>query len=74
MKLLLDNNLSFKLVRHLQIHFPQSNHIRNNVGVDANDETIWNYAKQNDFIILTKDNDFELFADPTVADCILKIG
>ena len=59
MKLLLDNNLSFKLVQPLQNSFPGSQHIREALSIHADDLTIWNHAKTNGFIILTKDNDFD---------------
>ena len=59
MKFLIDNNLSYKLVEPLQSFFPLTTHIRTPLGIDVDDFTIWNYAKQKDFIILTKDNDFD---------------
>lgn len=59
MKLLLDNNLSFKIVKHLQTDFSGSDHIRNVLATTADDLAIWEYAKRNGFVILTKDNDFD---------------
>ena len=59
MKFLIDNNLSFKLVQPLQNYFPESSHIRNELSIDADDLSIWNFARDNGFIILTKDNDFD---------------
>ena len=59
MKLLIDNNLSFKLVEPLKVHFPGTEHINQQLGVAADDITIWDYAKENGFIILTKDNDYD---------------
>ncbi|MBD0366142.1 MAG: DUF5615 family PIN-like protein [Flavisolibacter sp.] len=59
MKFLLDNNPSFKLVQPLQSSFPGTAHVRTALTVMADDNTIWNYAKANEFIILTKDNDFD---------------
>ena len=59
MKFLIDNNLSFKLVEPLQHYFPESSHIRNKLSIDSDDLTIWNFARDNGFIILTKDNDFD---------------
>lgn len=59
MKLLIDNNLSFKLVLTLSRHFPDSMHIRETLGVLAEDYAIWQFAKENRFVILTKDNDFD---------------
>jgi predicted nuclease of predicted toxin-antitoxin system len=59
LKLLVDNNLSYKLVPAIQNQFPESKHVRDTVGADAYDLVVWSYAKTNDFIILTKDNDFD---------------
>ena len=59
MKLLVDNNLSFKLVQPLQDHFSGTEHVRDALSVSSDDNNIWNYAKSNDFTILTKDNDFD---------------
>jgi predicted nuclease of predicted toxin-antitoxin system len=59
MKFLIDNNLSFKLVQPLQDLFPGTAHVRDSLSVNTDDLTIWNFAKQNDFVVLTKDNDFD---------------
>lgn len=59
MKLLIDNNLSFKLVQPLQTFFNGSQHIKTALSVSADDISIWNYTKEKDFTLLTKDNDFD---------------
>ncbi len=59
MKFLIDNNLSFKLVKPIQSFFPESSHVRDSPGVDTDDSAIWNFAIKNKFAILTKDNDFD---------------
>jgi predicted nuclease of predicted toxin-antitoxin system len=59
MKLLLDNNLSHKLCLPLREYFLDIDHVRNLMSPDADDIDIWNYATENGFHILTKDNDFE---------------
>jgi predicted nuclease of predicted toxin-antitoxin system len=57
-KLLFDQNLSHKLVRHLADLFPDSVHVRN-VGLKAaGDPLVWGYAKNNDLMIVSKDSDF----------------
>jgi predicted nuclease of predicted toxin-antitoxin system len=57
-KLLFDHNLSFKLVDRLSDLYPDSDHVYK-VGLDKVDDTdIWEYARANDFIIVTKDADF----------------
>ena len=58
MKLLIDNNLSYKLCAPLQIYFPGTDHVRNLLTVVADDISIWNFARENGYDILTKDNDF----------------
>lgn len=59
MKLLLDENLSRRLVPFLQNEFPGSTQVTL-VGLEqADDQTIWRYAKENEFIIVTRDADFE---------------
>ena len=57
MKLLFDENLSPVLPRLLTDLFPNSVHVRN-VGMKATDDPIvWNYAKDNNCIIVSKDVD-----------------
>jgi predicted nuclease of predicted toxin-antitoxin system len=59
MKLLLDENLSRRLVPFLQNEFPGSTQVIL-VGLErADDRTIWEYAKTNGYVIVTRDADFE---------------
>src|SRR3989344_3779036 len=58
MKLLLDQNISFKLLRDLAPLFPESNHVRLLGFEHENDELIWDYAQENNFAIVTQDSDF----------------
>jgi predicted nuclease of predicted toxin-antitoxin system len=49
MKLLFDQNLSHNLVPQLAGLYPDSQHVRL-LGMDtADDETVWNYARENGF-------------------------
>ena len=58
MKLLFDQNLSFKLCRRLEDLFPDSSQVRL-LGLDqAYDEVIWQYAPGNGFTLVTQDSDF----------------
>lgn len=58
MKLLFDQNLSDKLARRLVDLFPDSTHVRE-VGLkDADDPVVWEHAKQQGFMIVSKDADF----------------
>ena len=63
MKLLLDQNLSFKLVSSLEGAFPGSSHVRL-LGLDQSDDlTIWDHAARSGFTLATLDGDFaELLA------------
>jgi predicted nuclease of predicted toxin-antitoxin system len=57
MKLLFDENLSHKLARLLADLFPDSRHVRD-VGLKAaGDPAVWEYAKNNDLMIVSKDSD-----------------
>jgi predicted nuclease of predicted toxin-antitoxin system len=56
--LLLDENLSERLLPFLLDHFPDSQHIRQQGLGGAPDREIWDYALENDFMLVTKDEDF----------------
>jgi predicted nuclease of predicted toxin-antitoxin system len=58
MKLLFDQNISFRIIRLLPEDFADCRQVRS-VGLnDCNDVEIWRYAKQNGFTIVTFDTDF----------------
>lgn len=57
MKLLFDENLSPKLPLRLRDIFPDSLHVRD-VGMKATvDPIVWDYAKDNNLMIVSKDSD-----------------
>lgn len=58
MKLLLDENLSRRLVPFLQSDFPGSSHVALLGLEQASDRAIWDYAREHDFVIVTRDADF----------------
>ena len=58
MKLLFDENLSFKLCRQLNDLFPGSSQVRLLGLKRADDRAIWDYAKANGFVLATLDTDF----------------
>ena len=59
MKILLDANISWKLVNRLKPIFGECAHVDLiGLNVPAEDIDIWNYAENNGYIIITKDNDF----------------
>ncbi len=68
MKLLFDQNLSYKLVRSFSDEFPGSAHVRDLGLASAVDIDVWEYAKQFGFTIVSKDTDFSqrgfLFGPP----------
>jgi predicted nuclease of predicted toxin-antitoxin system len=57
-KLLFDENLSFRLAVALKDLYPDSSHVRDVKLLGAPDEQIWNYARDEDFILVSKDTDF----------------
>jgi predicted nuclease of predicted toxin-antitoxin system len=57
-KLLLDHNLSFRLVPTLASLYPGSMHVRDLGLTTATDEVIWSYARQRGLVIVSKDSDF----------------
>lgn len=58
MKLLLDQNLSPRLVGRLATQYPESTHVRE-VGLErADDTTVWTYAAEHGFTIVSKDSEF----------------
>jgi predicted nuclease of predicted toxin-antitoxin system len=58
MKLLFDQNLSHRLISLLDDLFPRSLHVRSLGLAEADDLTIWNYAKDHALVIVTQDSDY----------------
>ena len=58
MKLLLDENLSPKLVGYLANVFPNSSHVELLEIRGRTDTEIWNLAKQDSYVLVSKDDDF----------------
>ncbi|MEX2034189.1 MAG: DUF5615 family PIN-like protein [Xanthobacteraceae bacterium] len=58
MKLLFDQNLSFKLCRSLADLFPSCSQVRLAGMSDASDRTLWDYAKANSYTLVSLDSDF----------------
>lgn len=58
MKLLFDQNLSYRVVENLKDLYANSTHVRL-IGLEgADDEVVWNYARTNGYAIVSKDSDF----------------
>ena len=60
MKLLLDANLSWRMILILQQHFTACYHVDHikELNAPAKDSEIWQYAKENNLIIITNDEDY----------------
>ena len=58
MKLLFDQNLSFKLCERLADLFPYSSQVRLAGLETADDRAVWEFARSNDFAIVSQDSDF----------------
>ncbi|TVQ25960.1 MAG: hypothetical protein EA382_06195 [Spirochaetaceae bacterium] len=58
MKLLLDQNLSPRIVDRIRDDFPGSIHVRDVELSTSLDGTVWRFAKTNGYAIVTKDADF----------------
>lgn len=64
MKLLLDNNLSYKLVERLADVYPGSSHVALLNLNTASDHRVWDVAKAEGYCLVSKDADFNyLLAD-----------
>ena len=58
MKLLFDQNISFRVLTIIESTFPEAKQVKN-VGLENfKDAAIWEYAKENDYCIVTFDADF----------------
>ncbi len=58
MKLLFDENLSPDLVGLVRDEYPGSTHVRDLGLRGASDRRIWDHARDNGFVIVSKDDDF----------------
>lgn len=59
MKLLLDENLSRRLVPFLQHDYPDSSQVVLLGLESASDTEVWHYAKDAGYVIVTRDADFQ---------------
>jgi len=62
MKLLLDENLSRRIVPFLQHAFPGSTQVALLGLQSATDQDIWNRAKSDGYVVVTRDADFQELA------------
>jgi len=61
-KLLFDQNISFRVLRRILDEFPESSHVKDFDLVSASDEQIWLFSKENEYTFVTFDADFYDFA------------
>jgi len=58
MKLLFDENISHKIIKNLDPIFENCAHVKRINITPKNDSEIWDYAKKNDYTIVSFDEDF----------------
>lgn len=58
MKLLLDENLSDRIIPRIIDLYPESEHVKPFALIKTDDVKIWEYAKTNNYLIVSKDSDF----------------
>jgi predicted nuclease of predicted toxin-antitoxin system len=58
MKLLLDENLSDRIINKIIDLYPDSQHVKTLGLINTDDAIIWEFAKMNNFVIISKDSDF----------------
>ncbi len=58
MKLLFDQNISFRIVSRIIQEFPDSKHVSDVGLAGAEDPDIWQFAKNGGFVIVTFDSDY----------------
>jgi predicted nuclease of predicted toxin-antitoxin system len=62
MKLLIDQNISRKIIPNIKSSYPNSAHVVDLGLENSTDKLIWEYAKEHNFIIVTFDADFYNFS------------
>lgn len=58
MKLLFDQNISYRIIKILPDKFNGSSHVKMDGLINAPDREIWEFAKNNEYTIVTQDSDF----------------
>ena len=62
MKLLFDQNISFRLIKRVTDIFPESKQVKELGLVNSSDQEIWNFSKRESYTIVTFDADFYDFS------------
>lgn len=58
MKVLFDQNISYRIIKHLGEYFPESKHVSQLGLLNSLDSEIWDFARKNEYVIVTFDADF----------------
>lgn len=58
MKLLFDQNISYRVVKKLQDVFPGCSHLSDCNLSNCDDIVIWQFARDNNYVLVTFDSDF----------------
>jgi len=58
MKFLFDQNISFRVLKQLPAPFSHASHVKSEKLINAPDREIWEYARHNDYTIITQDSNF----------------
>ena len=58
MKLLFDQNISYRIVKKIEGAYPDSDQVKKLGLSDSTDLQIWDYARKNGYTIVTFDSDF----------------
>ena len=58
MRLLFDQNISFRIIKLIQDHFSDCGQVRQLSLENRTDREIWNFARDNNYTIVTFDSDF----------------
>ena len=58
MKLLFDQNISYRIIKYLGTYFPESKHISQLGLINFSDTEIWDFAGKIDYVIVSFDADF----------------
>jgi predicted nuclease of predicted toxin-antitoxin system len=57
-KLLFDQNISFRLVKKIESEYPGSGQVKRLALENSTDLELWDYARKNGYTIMTFDSDF----------------
>lgn len=62
MKLLFDENISYRIVKKLEQNYPESSHVKFHNLLQVPDRKVWDFAKKENFTIVSNDSDFNDFS------------